>query len=652
MIGGGLRWAQVVREFQWGAKLGKAVALRGAFWESEGMRFCRVAVIGLGLVCTRLFGQALAPIPEEQQAALALKIIDGYHGPHAAASPKKLHLVYFTPADREAAPRYRERLEAILEDIRGFYRDGMRRAGFGPRTFELPRDGQGRLVFHVVKGAEAADGYPKADGDKVTRECRPALEAAGVSLKAETVLIFCHLGFWNEPAKTFRHHSPYAGSWSHTGGLCWAADWEFQDLSNIPKLKPKINDGEYGDMSLGKHATIFIGGIAHELGHALALPHCGERWDEKPLGTSLMGVGNHTYRNERREKTKGSFLAMASAMKLAGRPLFTGSDRGLFEAPQVKRVEFGLSTHVTGRSLAGRRGGLRVEGAVTGTPPIYGVVAYFDCRRDGGYTAPAATSVPDAEGRFAIEVSDLTGCENGELRLEFCHANGAASLRRAKFGVRADGMVDLSDWEMRRALEPLGQAVARGQSEAAQAQLLLIEKSEAPPLAKTIGRKLVESLAAQPKLEPALVPEATTELALGDAQPRVAEVGWLKPAANRVPTDGEIDLPMLDADRLYATGLYAHAPALHVFDLGGRWKWLRGEAGLHARQQAVGSVVFVIKTDGQEVFRSPVIRGASKASYKIDLTGTKTLELVVEEADNKNFNDWGLWLEPTLGRER
>ena len=108
----------------------------------------------------------------------------------------------------------------------------------------------------------------------------------------ETLLIFCHLATYDEKAHTFRHHSPYFGAPStQQSGLCFVADWAQQDLANLTRKEPKLNDGEYGNVSLGKHTTIFLGGIAHELGHAFGLPHCGERWDEKLRGTSLMGDG-------------------------------------------------------------------------------------------------------------------------------------------------------------------------------------------------------------------------------------------------------------------------------------------------------------------------------------------------------------------------
>jgi hypothetical protein len=619
-----------------------------------------VLVWALWLAGCSAIPAAVSSVPESEQAAQALKVIETYHGRRPEGPRKQLHVVYFTPADREPAPNYARRLEAIMADIQGFYRDGMERLGFGPRTFALARDEQGKLVIHLVKGREAEAAYPRSlkdrlEGDpvvggKVTRECGPVLEQAGIPLERETVLIFCNLATWDEKARTFRHHSPYAGRWSQQSGLCWAADSAILDTDSLTRKEPILNDGECGDVSLGRHNTIFIGGIAHELGHAFGLPHCGERWDERALGTSLMGAGNLTYREERRGEGKGSFLTMASAMRLASRPLFTGSDRGLSEQPRLERCSLALSTNVMRADLAGRHGALRVEGTVVGSPQVYGVVAYFDSVHDGGYRAPTATSVPDAQGRFALEVSDLAPRVNGELRVEFCHVNGGVSERHLGFSVAPDGSVDLAQWETRQALEPVADAVARNQSAAARAGLQELEKSQAPELAKVIARKLVGTLEAGPKPEPADVPATTTQFALGDARAETANVGWLQPAANRVPPNDQVLSPLLDSGKLYATGLYAHAPSRYAFNLAGKWKGLSGEAGLHTLHQPYGSVAFVIKTDGHEVFRSAVIRGADKASYRIDLTGVTKLELIVDEADNGNYNDWGLWLEPILSR--
>lgn len=604
----------------------------------------------------------IAPISESEQAPLAMRILDAYHCQRPEDPPKKLHVVYFTPADCDPAEQYEQRLDKILEDIRAFYGDEMKRLGFGPKTFVLPRNAQGKLLIHLVKGKEPASAFPRwigrnggntgapEGGDIVKRACHESLQAAGIAYERETVLIFCHLANYDEKAGTFRHHSPYFGSWDQESGLCFAADWANQNLDNLTKRTPKLNDGEYGDMSLGKHTTIFIGGIAHELGHAFALPHCGERWDEKTRGTSLLGGGNHTYREELRGEGKGSFLTMASAMRLASRPLFSGSDKNMAERPKLQQCKLSLSTNLSRVDLAGRRGALRVEGAVRGSPPVYAVIGYFDSSHDGGYSAPSATTVPDESGNFAIEVSDLAQCANGELRIEFCHANNAVSERRLGFAVSSEGKVDLSQWEMRAALEPVADAVIRDDFSGAQTAARDIEGSKAPALAKAIARKLAGTLSRELGPSPVDVPPQATECALGDARPLEAEVGWLKPASNRIPSNSQISSPLLDSCELHATGLYAHAPSRYVFDLGAKWKELSGEAGLHTLQQPYGSVVFIIKADGRELFRSATIRGAKKVAYKVKVEGVQKLELLVDPAGNGNGNDWGLWLDPMLRR--
>ncbi|MGO8696483.1 MAG: NPCBM/NEW2 domain-containing protein [Limisphaerales bacterium] len=182
-------------------------------------------------------------------------------------------------------------------------------------------------------------------------------------------------------------------------------------------------------------------------------------------------------------------------------------------------------------------------------------------------------------------------------------------------------------------------------------ELLKIERGSASEEEKTVARKLAATLEKPSQLAPADVPSGITSLPLGDARPDSAVVGWLEPAANRIPLNGEIVPPFLDSGKIYATGLFAHSPSRYVYNLGGKWKKLRGEAGLHtAFQHHAYGVIFVIKTDGKEVFRSGVIDGAEHARYEVDVAGVRSLELVVEKAHEQNGGNWGLWLEPTLLR--
>jgi hypothetical protein len=222
-------------------------------------------------------------------------------------------------------------------------------------------------------------------------------------------------------------------------------------------------------------------------------------------------------------------------------------------------------------------------------------------------------------------------------------------LQRQSIGPLPDPRLKATRME---ALDPLIQTVLREDVAAAHAELARIEQTSASDLAKAVAQKLVATLDDKPKPTPADAPPEVVKLPLGDARPRLAEVGWLKPIANRIPLNGQIESPLLDSGKIYATGLFAHAPSRYVYDLDDKWMTLRGEAGLHTAFQPYASgVVFVIKTDGKEVFRSAIIRGSTQAGYDVDVTGVKTLELIVEKANDQNGGNWALWLDPTLSRE-
>ncbi|HEV2391883.1 MAG TPA: NPCBM/NEW2 domain-containing protein [Verrucomicrobiae bacterium] len=201
------------------------------------------------------------------------------------------------------------------------------------------------------------------------------------------------------------------------------------------------------------------------------------------------------------------------------------------------------------------------------------------------------------------------------------------------------------------ALAPLLLTVLQEDLGAARKAIANLEQSNATSLEKTVARNLVATLENEPKPTPADVPPEVAQLPLGDARPRLAEVGWLQPAANRIPLCDQVESPLLDSGKVYATGLFAHSPSRYVYNLAGKWKSLRGEAGLHtAFQGEAWGVVFVIKTDGKEVFRSPAIRGSQHPRYDIDLTGVRKLQLLVENSGASNGCNWALWLDPTLFR--
>ncbi len=381
--------------------------------------FLLVVPTCIGLVSAGLPTSLLAAEQTDSafaQAKEAARRLADYHGDNRDGERRVVHLVYWTPADREPVAEYQRRLSAIMLDIQDFYADEMERHGLGRRTFNLKQADGDLLEVLLVKGEEETSQYKVASGHKIRDECWPVLRKNHIDLRNETVMIFCNLANWDEKTKVFTHKSPYYAMGGSRGGIGWQLDSPTLAVDRLKLKQPIISDGQYGRISLGKHNSIFIGGIAHELGHALGVPHCRETRDEHhQIGTALMGAGNRTYGDERRGEGKGSFLTFAHALRLASHPQFSGSTQGLTEHAKIEIADAEVK-------LDGNR--LTITGQAKSMIPIYGVVAYFDSDGGGDYDALTATAMPDEDGRFTVESPQLPKNQRGELRVFPLVANG------------------------------------------------------------------------------------------------------------------------------------------------------------------------------------------------------------------------------------
>jgi len=76
-------------------------------------------------------------------------------------------------------------------------------------------------------------------------------------------------------------------------------------------------------------------------------------------------------------------------------------------------------------------------------------------------------------------------------------------------------------------------------------------------------------------------------------------------------------------------------PSNYVLDLGGKWRRFTSGCGLQDGHS--GSVVFVLRGDRRELFRSERNHGQSPAFDGSDVAGVDRLELVVEDAGDGEF---------------
>lgn len=577
--------------------------------------------------------------PSLEDLSRARALLERWEGTDPQKAERRMQVVYWTPADRDPQPEYRARLTRVMKHIQNFYRTEMAAWGFPGRTIQLDLAEDGLLKIPVAKGtlksAECSE-TDGSDGQAIKRDCLRVLQEAGIDGAKETMVIFCNLADWNPEKRTMGHHSPYYAAGSSTGGTAWQVDSPLLDSDLLGEKIQRLTDRQYGFISVGRYNSIFVGGVCHEIGHALGLPHCREcAASREARGTALMGSGNRTYGEDLRGEGKGSFLTLPHALKLAAHPQFSGS---------VKQMQTPATVTFSGWKFESAPDGLKVEGKLQSNLPCHAVLAYGDPEGGGDYDAAIAAGIPREDGSFSL-LLPLTGAKTKAAVLSFVGVcvNGAATASvwtSQAFSVACQidgaGLYDVTP--------ALAAMQVKEHAAAARAGTLKLETlTGLSETAREALRRL--SLLDNPagKPAPAAAPDAVRKLPLSDAAPAKAMTGYGGVHYDRTP-EGD---PLIGPQGPAAHGIWAHANSEFTYNLDGKWASFSGQCAL--LQTGSGPVLAEILVDGKKVWESGVIKPGVVKPFTVEVKGAAALTLSIK--GQKGIGSaHSAWLEPLLQR--
>lgn len=265
--------------------------------------------------------------------------------PSFVTNPKNLNIVMFVPTDNPALPDYKTRLTTLFVYFQNWFHTEMLRYGYDKYMGLSKVDSTGLIRFIEITAAGPQADYPydsSISGSKILAEINTykAAHPSEFSNSSHTLILL--------PQRTDGGGQPFYG----LGKNCFALDNANMAVDKIPNA-----------------SSNYLGGMLHELGHGLNLPHDHAKYasEEPTLGTSLMGSGNVSF-----SKGQPTFLTEVDAAIL--------NQNEVFQNPTPSYTAYasataGITANATYNSTTQT---INLSGSFTSNKDVNDILVYMD----------------------------------------------------------------------------------------------------------------------------------------------------------------------------------------------------------------------------------------------------------------------------------
>jgi len=351
-------------------------------------------------------------IAENQEISPTLKNKSSLVNPNLITQTHNLNLVYFVPNDLDTLAGFRKRLGDLMIWGQNWFKSEMQRNGYGAKSFGLlPDTSNGLVKIILIRGSLPKSSYPYSGGSgAVASEINAYFAAHPTEKTSEHTLVII-------PRYSFQADgTPSGGPFYGTGRWCYALDYEGMDIKNLGKTDTD-----------GNRFSVWFGGMMHELGHGLNLPHnCQKVSENSTLGMALMWAGNGTLGKS------PTFLTATDAAILNVNQIFNNDNKTYYGAVTA-------SVDKIHASYSSTKGAIVVSGKYSASVKVNSIVYYNDpnVNNEGtgvnhDYNATTWESKSIGLDSFYVEmpISDLQYKSDGipyELKVKLVHENGTVT---------------------------------------------------------------------------------------------------------------------------------------------------------------------------------------------------------------------------------